>query len=76
MKIQRNLAFSAGEIIRAVFDEKKVLDRVLSTSFRANQKLGKRDRAFIAETVFEVVRWRRALGFVTQSDRMEALCAA
>ena len=76
MRIHRNLAFSVGEIIRAVFNEKRVLDRVLSASFRANPKWGKRDRAFIAETVFEVVRWRRALEFVAQSDKIEALCAA
>jgi 16S rRNA (cytosine967-C5)-methyltransferase len=76
MRIHRNLAYASGEIIRAVFDEKKVLDRVLSTSFRANPKWGKRDRAFIAETVFEVVRWRRALGFVAQCEKIEALCAA
>ena len=61
MRIHRNLAYAAREIIRSVFDEKKVLDRVLSASFRANPKWGKRDRAFIAETVFEVIRWRRAL---------------
>ena len=76
MRIHRNLAYAAGEIIRAVFDDKKVLDRVLSTSFRANPKWGKRDRAFIAETVFEVVRWRRALGFLAQCEKIEALCAA
>ena len=76
MRIHRNLAYASGEIIRAVFDDKKVLDRVLSNSFRANPKWGKRDRAFIAETVFEVVRWRRALGFVAQCEKIEALCAA
>ena len=76
MRIHRNLAYAAREIIKSVFDEKKVLDRVLSASFRANPKWGKRDRAFIAETVFEVIRWRRALGFVAQSEKIEALCAA
>ncbi|WP_052572672.1 RsmB/NOP family class I SAM-dependent RNA methyltransferase [Haloferula sp. BvORR071] len=64
------------EILRGVFEGGRVLDRELEQTFRANPKWGKRDRGFIAETVFEVTRWRRALAFVVEGDSLEALCAA
>lgn len=76
MKIHRPMAEAAATMIRETLREKKVLDRVLQDAFAANPKWGKRDRAFIAETAFEVVRWRRALEFVAESASIPALCAA
>jgi 16S rRNA (cytosine967-C5)-methyltransferase len=64
------------EILREVFEGGRVLDRILEQTFRNNPKWGKRDRGFIAETVFEVTRWRRALAFVAGSENLESLCAA
>ncbi len=63
-------------MLREVFERGRVLDRVVEQVFRANPKWGKRDRHFVAETVFEVVRWRRALAFVADGTGIEALCAA
>ncbi len=76
MKMHRILAEAASEIAKAVFREHKVLDHELATAFEDNPKWGKRDRGFIAETVFEVVRWRRALSFLADSEETNALCAA
>lgn len=63
-------------MLREVFGQGRVLDRVIERTFRENPKWGKRDRHFVAETVFEVVRWRRALAFVADGESIEALCAA
>ena len=76
MRIHRVLAEGCVEILNQVFHEGSVLDRILDETFRANPKWGKRDRRFIAETVFEVTRWRRALEFVVDSQAIESLCAA
>ncbi|MCW1916643.1 RsmB/NOP family class I SAM-dependent RNA methyltransferase [Luteolibacter sp. GHJ8] len=76
MRIHRTLAEGCAGILREVFDQGRVLDRILEQVFRANPKWGKRDRGFIAETVFEVTRWRRALAFVAGSETLQALCAA
>lgn len=76
MKMHRILAEAAAAIAKTVFREHRVLDQELATAFEGNPKWGKRDRAFIAETVFEVVRWRRALGFLVESEETTALCAA
>ena len=76
MRMHRILANAALETLQAVFEQKKVLDHTLAKAFEANPKWGKRDRSFIAETVFEVVRWRRALSFLVESEDTAALCAA
>ncbi len=76
MKMHRILAEAACNIAKAVFREGKVLDHAVAEAFEENPKWGKRDRGFIAETVFEVVRWRRALGFLVESEETAALCAA
>lgn len=76
MKMHRILAEAAASISKAVFREHRVLDHELAEAFAANPRWGKRDRAFIAETVFEVSRWRRALGFLADSEETTALCAA
>ena len=76
MKMHRILAEAAATIAKSVFREHKVLDHELATAFEENPKWGKRDRSFIAETVFEVARWRRALSFLVDSEETTALCAA
>ena len=76
MKIHRILAEAAADILREVFRNARVLDHTLADAFANNPRWGKRDRAFIAETVFEVTRWRRALEFVAGSPEVAALCAA
>jgi len=76
MKMHRILAEAASTIAKSVFRDFKVLDHELAAAFEENPKWGKRDRGFIAETVFEVVRWRRTLGFLVDSEETTALCAA
>ncbi len=71
MKIHRPLAEACVPILEAVFSRGRVLDHEVATAFRTNRQWGKRDRHFIADSVWEVVRWRRALGFVAGSDAIE-----
>lgn len=76
MKIHRVLAEAAYELAEGVFVHGRVLDHELGEAFSENPKWGKRDRSFVAETVFEVVRWRRALAYVAGADDARSLCAA
>lgn len=43
-------------------------DAVLSHFFRENRQLGSKDRAFVAETVFGILRRYRVMQYLTQSD--------
>jgi 16S rRNA (cytosine967-C5)-methyltransferase len=76
MRIHRPMAEAAATILKSVFRDHEVLDHSLAAAFDANPRWGRRDRSFIAETVFEVARWRRALAFVADSEEITALCAA
>ena len=52
-------------------------DGVLRNFFSGNRELGQRDRAFVAETVFAVVRHKRLLEqLVTQPTARKLVCAA
>ena len=52
-------------------------DAVLRNFFTANRSLGQRDRAFIAETVFSVLRHKRLLEeLAAQSNSRKLVCAA
>lgn len=74
--MHRQLAEAAVAVVEAVFGGRGVLDHALGKVLVGNPRWGKRDRGFVAGTVFEVVRWRRALGFVADSEEARALCAA
>jgi 16S rRNA (cytosine967-C5)-methyltransferase len=51
-------------------------DEVLSRYFRARRELGQRDRAFVAESVFAVLRRKRSLESVVQSTEPRLLLVA
>lgn len=50
--------------IQEIFGDGHYADKVIQRIFRENKKWGKRDRAFVAENVYEMVRWWRKLWFV------------
>jgi 16S rRNA (cytosine967-C5)-methyltransferase len=51
-------------------------DQVLSRYFRAHPQLGQRERAFVAETAFAVLRRRRSLEAISGSAEPRALVVA
>lgn len=59
------IVFSLGEI----FEKGRQADKVIEQVLKSNRKWGARDRGFIAENTYEIVRWWRLLLFVSQEDR-------
>lgn len=57
MKIHEHLVFQIVAIIQVVFSEGGHADKEIEKHFKQNRKLGARDRKFIAESVYELVRW-------------------
>ena len=76
MKLHRNLALAIVATLTEIFDNNAVAERAVAASFEANRKWGKRDRSFVAEAVYEIVRWRRLLEFAAQDETAWALLAA
>lgn len=59
MKIYRNLATAVVEALEEIFEKKKYADKVIEKILKSNPKWGARDRRFIAETIYDIVRWHR-----------------
>jgi len=45
--------------LSVIFTEKKYADKVIEKILKSNPKWGARDRRFIAETIYDIVRWHR-----------------
>jgi len=50
---------TVAQNLRAIFQENRYADKVIEHALRSNPKAGSRDRAFIAETTYEVLRYFR-----------------
>ncbi len=59
MKLHRNLVFAAVDALNLIFNEGKQADKVLKQVLKFDKRWGARDRGFIAETVYDIVRWKR-----------------
>ena len=61
MKLYRNLVQAVIIALQDIFEDAQYADKVIERVLRSNPKWGARDRAFIAENVYELVRWYRLL---------------
>jgi len=59
MKLHRNLVFAAIDSLQLIFNEQKQADKVLKNTLKRDKRWGSRDRGFIAETTYDIVRWKR-----------------
>ncbi len=59
MKLHRNLVFATIDSLDLIFNEKKQADKVLRNTLKRDKRWGSRDRSFIAETTYDIVRWKR-----------------
>lgn len=79
MKIHKNIVDAIILSLKEIFDDKKYADKVIERVLKSNPKWGARDRKFIAETVYEIVRWYRLLGYImppAPENKYEALLHA
>lgn len=51
-----------------VLENGRVAERVVDYQFRRNPKWGARDRAFVADALYEIIRWQRLLTVATGRD--------
>ena len=59
MRLHRNLCFSVIDGLTLIFNEGKYADKVIQQLLKRDKRWGARDRAFVAETTYEIVRWKR-----------------
>jgi len=61
VKLHRNTCEAVVNNLEKIFNERKFADKVIESSLKSNPKWGSRDRKFIAETTYSIVRFRRLL---------------
>lgn len=68
MKFHRNLTEAVIGALELIFRENKYADKVIEKILKQNPKWGARDRRFIAETTYDIVRWYRLLKEITRAE--------
>lgn len=61
MKLHKNLNTAVVNTLAAIFLHNKYADKALEYTLQSDKRWGARDRAYIAETTYEIVRWWRLL---------------
>lgn len=69
MRIFYNLSQAVVETLHEIFDEGRYADKVIEKVLKQNPKWGARDRRFIAETTYDIVRWYRLFLGLSQTRK-------
>lgn len=59
MRLHRNLVFTTIDSLMAIFNEGQYADKVVALALKKDKRWGSHDRKFVAETIYEIVRWKR-----------------
>ena len=59
MRLHRNLCFAVIDGLNLIFNEGQYADKVVQQLLKRDKRWGSRDRAFVAETTYDIVRWKR-----------------
>ncbi len=58
VKIHPPIIDAITACLKAIFEEQKVADKVVNFYLKEHKQFGSRDRSMIAETVYDIVRWK------------------
>ncbi|MBV7441606.1 RsmB/NOP family class I SAM-dependent RNA methyltransferase [Weeksellaceae bacterium TAE3-ERU29] len=61
----RNLYIGIIKILESVFEHNRYTDKEIEITFKKNKQWGSRDRGFVAETVYNIVRWKSLIDFAS-----------
>ncbi|HEY0744130.1 MAG TPA: methyltransferase domain-containing protein [Chryseosolibacter sp.] len=67
MRLHRSTSEAVVQALDAIFGGKRYADKVIEKVLKSNPKWGARDRRFIAETTYDIVRWYLLLKRITDA---------
>jgi 16S rRNA (cytosine967-C5)-methyltransferase len=70
LKLYKGLVEATVSALKDTFLKNRQADRVVEKLLKSNKKWGARDRAFIAENTYEIVRWWRLVKYVSGIERV------
>lgn len=59
MRLHRTLVLATIDALNYIFNDGLMASKVVEKTLKRDKRWGSRDRKFIAETIYEIVRWRR-----------------
>ena len=59
MRLHRNLCFTVIDSLNMIFNDGEYAGKVVEKALKRDARWGARDRKFVAETIYDVVRWKR-----------------
>ncbi|MBN1651816.1 MAG: RsmB/NOP family class I SAM-dependent RNA methyltransferase [Bacteroidales bacterium] len=71
MKLHKPIVQAVSEGLEEIFEENKLADRVVRGQIKKDRRWGSRDRRFIAECIYDCVRWWKwylAIGEIDEQD--------
>lgn len=67
MRLHRTTSEAVIQALHLIFEENRYADKVIEKVLKQNPRWGARDRRFIAETTYDIVRWYRWFRELTQA---------
>ncbi len=59
MRLHRNLVYTTIDSLNSIFNEGEYADKMVARALKKDKRWGSSDRKFVAETIYEIVRWKR-----------------
>jgi 16S rRNA (cytosine967-C5)-methyltransferase len=59
MRLHRNLVYTTIDSLNSIFNEGEYADKMVARALKKDKRWGSTDRKFVAETIYEIVRWKR-----------------
>ena len=59
MRLHKNLVVAVIKVLDGVFNQNLYADKTIEKVLKLDKRWGSRDRGFIAETSYEIIRWKR-----------------
>jgi len=67
MRLHRNLVFTVIDSLNSIFNEGVYADKAVEAALKKDARWGARDRKFVAETIYEIVRWKRLYNEIAET---------
>ena len=81
MRLHKNLVIAVIKVLHGVFNQNLYAAKTIEKILKLDKRWGSRDRGFIAETSYEIVRWKRLYTEIAevkapyeQKKTMESVC--
>ncbi|MBS9768002.1 MAG: methyltransferase domain-containing protein [Flavobacteriaceae bacterium] len=67
MRLHLNLVVTVIDSLKLIFNEGEYADKVVEKALKKDKRWGGRDRKFLAETIYEMVRWKRLYNEIAET---------